>query len=130
MESIGLVWAPRLLSVLRIVAALEFLQHGTAKYLKFPVVPMYANFTWQSPAGVAGFFELVGGLFLLVGLFSRFWAFMMSGVMAVGYFMAHAPRGFFPILNAGELAILYCFVFLYLAAAGPGPWSVDALRKK
>ena len=88
------------------------------------------DINWQTPAGVAGFFELVGGLFLLVGLFSRFWAFFMSGVMAVGYFMVHAPRGFYPILNAGELAILYCFVFLYLAAAGPGPWSLDALRKK
>jgi putative oxidoreductase len=130
LEAIGLAWAPRLLSILRIVAALEFLQHGTAKYLKFPIVPAYANFTPMSPAGVAGFFELVGGLFLLVGLYSRFWAFFMSGVMAVGYFLVHAPRGFFPILNLGELAILYSFVFLYLAAAGPGPWSIDALRKK
>jgi putative oxidoreductase len=130
MEAIGLAWAPRLLSILRIVAALEFMQHGTAKYLKFPIVPMYAKFDWHSPAGVAGFFELVGGLFLLVGLYSRFWAFFMSGVMAVGYFLVHAPRGFFPILNLGELAILYSFVFLYLAAAGPGPWSIDALRKK
>ncbi len=123
-------FAPCLLSVLRIVAALEFLQHGTAKYLKFPVVPMYANFTPASPAGVAGVFELVGSLFLLVGLFSRIAAFFMSGVMAVGYFLVHAPHGFYPILNGGELAILYCFVFLYLAAAGPGPWSIDSRFKK
>jgi putative oxidoreductase len=123
-------WSPYLHSLLRIVAALEFLQHGLAKYLKFPVVPMYANFTPMSPAGVAGVFELLGGLFLLVGLFSRFWAFFMSGVMAVGYFLVHFPQGFFPILNGGELAILYCFVFLYLAAAGPGPWSIDAQFKK
>ena len=119
-------WTPYLLSLLRIVAALEFLQHGTGKYLKFPIVPMYASFTPLSAAGIAGVFELVGSLFLLVGLYSRVAAFFMSGVMAVGYFMAHAPRGFFPILNGGELAILYCFVFLYLAAAGPGPGSIDA----
>ena len=123
-------WAPYLLSVLRIVTALEFLQHGMAKYLKFPIVPMYATFTPASPAGVAGFFELVGSLFLLVGLFSRVWAFLMSGVMAVGYFMVHFPNGFYPILNGGELAILYSFVFLYFACAGPGPWSLDAAMKK
>jgi putative oxidoreductase len=123
-------WSPYLLSVLRIVAALEFLQHGTAKYLKFPAVKMYENFNAVSPAGVAGFFELIGSLFLLVGLFSRFWAFFMAGVMAVGYFMVHAPRGFYPILNGGELAILFSFVFLYIAAAGPGPWSIDAARRK
>jgi putative oxidoreductase len=123
-------WAPYLLSVLRMVAALEFLQHGTAKYLKFPIVPAYAQFTPLSPAGVAGVFELVGSLFLLFGLFSRVAAFFMSGVMAVGYFMVHFPRGFFPILNGGELAVLYCFVFLYLAAAGPGPWSIDAAWRK
>lgn len=128
--NIGIIpagWSPYLLSVLRIVTALEFLQHGTGKFLKLPVVPMYANFSIASPAGVAGFFELVGGAFLLVGLFSRVWAFFMSGVMAVGYFMVHAPKGFYPILNGGELAALYCFVFLYLAAAGPGPWSLDAM---
>src|SRR5262249_55350200 len=123
-------WAPYLLSVLRIVAALEFLQHGTAKYRKFPIVPMYAHFSPSSAAALAAVFELLGRLFLLCGLFSRVAAFFMSGVMAVGYFMVHFPRGFFPILNGGELAALYCFVFLYLASAGPGPWSIDALRRR
>ncbi len=117
-------------SILRVVAGLEFLQHGTAKYLKFPIVPMYANFQPMSPAGVAGVFELFGSILLILGLFTRPAAFLMSGVMAVGYFLVHFPRGFYPILNGGELAALYCFVFLYLAVAGPGPWSIDAMRRR
>jgi putative oxidoreductase len=129
-EATGLMWAPRILSILRIMAGLLFLQHGMGKYIKFPVVPMYANFTPASLPGIAGVFELVGSTLLIIGLFSRVAAFLLSGLMAVGYFVAHAPRGFYPILNGGELAILYSFTFLYLAAAGPGPWSVDAWRKK
>ena len=85
----------------------------------------------MSLPGIAGILELVGGVLLVIGLFTRTTAFILSGMTAVAYFIAHAPRGFYPILNGGELAVLYCFVFLYMAAAGPGPWSLDAaLRKK
>lgn len=129
-EAIGLAWAPRVQSILRIVVGLEFLQHGMAKYLKFPIVPMYTNFQPMSPGGVAGVFELFGSVLLILGLFTRPAAFLMSGVMAVGYFLVHFPHGFYPILNGGELAVLYCFVFLYFAAAGPGPWSIDAVRRR
>jgi len=130
LDALAASWAPRLLSIMRIAAGLLFLQHGTAKYLKIPPVPMFANLDPMSSAGIAGMLELVGGVLLILGLFTRPVAFILSGLMAVAYFMAHAPRGFFPILNAGELAVLYCFVFLYLAATGPGPWSLDAARKK
>jgi putative oxidoreductase len=119
-------WSPRLLSVLRIVAALLFLQHGLAKLLHFPHVAMFDQLQLFSLLGLAGVIELVGSVLLLIGLFTRPAAFIMSGEMAVAYFMAHGPRGFFPILNQGELALLFCFVFLYLAAAGGGPWSLDA----
>jgi putative oxidoreductase len=119
-------WSPRLLSILRIVAALLFLQHGLAKLLHFPHVAMFDQLQLFSLLGLAGVIELVGSVLLLIGLFTRPVAFIMSGEMAVAYFMAHAPRGFFPILNQGELALLFCFVFLYLAAAGGGQWSVDA----
>jgi putative oxidoreductase len=119
-------WSPRQLSVLRIVAALLFLQHGLAKLLHFPHVAMFDQLQLFSLLGLAGVIELVGSVLLLIGLFTRPAAFIMSGEMAVAYFMAHAPRGFFPILNQGELALLFCFVFVYLAAASGGPWSVDA----
>ena len=120
-------WAPRLLSVLRIVAALIFLEHGTQKLLGFPPSPM----PMPEPLTLlwfAGLLELFGGLLLLIGLFSRPVAFILAGEMAVAYWIGHAPRGPFPALNMGDAAILYCFVFLYLSAAGPGPWSVDAWR--
>jgi putative oxidoreductase len=123
-------WAPQLLSVFRIVIALLFMEHGTAKLFHFPHVPMYEGILVTSLPGIAGILELVGGLLLTFGLFSSITAFILSGEMAIAYFMAHAPQGFFPILNMGELAIVYCFAFLYLAAAGPGPWSVDAMRAK
>ena len=129
-DAICAAWAPRLLSILRIMAGLMLLEHGTAKLLKFPVVATMANLNLSSMPGIAGFFELIGGALLLVGLFTRPVAFILSGMTAVAYFTAHAPRGFFPILNGGELAALYCFAFLYLAAAGPGPWSLDAQRRK
>ncbi len=129
-NAIATAWAPRLLSVLRIMAGLLFLQHGTAKHLKFPTVPMFAKLEPVSLLGAAGVIEIVGSLLLILGLFTRTTAFVLSGLMAVAYFMAHATRGFYPILNGGELAVLYCFVFLYIAAAGPGPWSYDALRNK
>jgi putative oxidoreductase len=122
-------YTSQLLSVLRIVAGLLVLQHGTTKYLNFPVGPMN-NASIQSMSGAAGLFELVCGALVVIGLFTRPAAFLLSGMTAVAYFFAHAPRGFFPILNAGELAALYCFVFLYLAAAGAGPWSLDRIIRK
>jgi putative oxidoreductase len=124
------VWAPRLLSILRIVAALIFMEHGTQKLLGFPISegPGPALF---SLSGIAGILELIGGALLVLGLFTRPVAFILSGEMAVAYWMAHAPQSFFPVNNGGDAAILYCFVFLYLFAAGPGPWSLDAwLRHK
>jgi putative oxidoreductase len=129
-DAIATAWAPRLLSILRIIAGVMLFEHGTAKILKFPTVPSMANVDFSALPGIAGFFELIGGALLIVGLFTRPVAFILAGMTAVAYFYAHAPRGFFPILNGGELAALYCFAFLYLAAAGPGPWSVDALRRK
>lgn len=121
-------FSPTLLSVLRIVAALLFMEHGTAKMLQFPATEMFA----QPPefgtlAWLAAVLELVGGALLALGLFTRPVAFILSGEMAVAYWMAHAPQGPFPLINQGEGAILYCFLFLYLAAAGGGPWSLDAL---
>jgi putative oxidoreductase len=118
--------APYLLSVLRIVTALVFMEHGTSKLLGLPP-PSHPFHLALSPEGLSGPFELIGGLLLLLGLFTRPVAFILSGQMAVAYFLAHAPRNFFPLLNMGELAIVYCFVFLYLAAAGGGPWSIDRL---
>lgn len=121
-------WSPRLLSVLRIMSALLFLAHGTQKLLGFPAPPasgLPAAFTLSWTAGVL---ELVGGVLLALGLFTRPVAFVLSGQMAFAYFLAHAPRNFYPVLNGGDAAILYCFIFLYIAAAGPGPWSLDAVR--
>ena len=129
-DAIAVSWAPRLLSILRIMAGLLLMQHGTAKLLKFPVIQQMVNIDLASLPGIAGFFELIGGILLVIGLFTRPVAFILSGMTAVAYFVAHAPRGFYPILNGGELAALYCFAFLYLAAAGPGPWSIDAARSK
>ena len=124
-------WAPYLLSLLRIVAAFLFLQVGTAKIFAFPAAIMPGGGT--APVGslpwVAGVLESVGGPLLLLGLFTRPVAFILSGEMAVAYFIGHAPQGFWPVLNQGAPAVFYCFFFLYLSAAGPGPWSLDALRK-
>jgi putative oxidoreductase len=120
----------RLLSVLRIMSGLLLLQHGTTKYLNFPAGPMN-NASPLTMSGFAGILELIGGVLLVIGLLTKPVAFVMSGMCAVAYFYAHAPRGFFPILNGGELAALYSFVFLYLAAAGGGPWSIDkAVREE
>ena len=132
MESSATTLAPRVLSVLRIVTGYLVLQHGTAKFFGIPHVAMYDGFQPMSLLGVAGALEIVGGLLLLVGLFTRPVAFVLSGFMAVAYFLAHASKGGVatPLLNGGELAVLYCFVFLYLAVAGAGPWSVDALRRR
>jgi len=128
MDEFFKTWSPRLLSVLRIVTALLFLQHGLAKLFGFPHVASFDNLQLVSLLGLAGIIEIVGGVLVLIGLFTRPAAFIVAGEMAVAYFMGHAPRAFFPILNNGELAVLFCFVFLYLAAAGGGPWSVDAAR--
>ena len=125
-------WAPKAHALLRIVAAYLFLQHGTAKLFGVPHVAMFDHVQLASLIGVAGILELVGGVLILVGLFTRIAAFVLSGEMAVAYFMAHASQGHFltPMLNEGELAVLYCFVFLYLSASGPGAWSVDGSRMK
>ena len=122
-------WSPRVLSVLRIVTAFLFMQHGGQKLFGFPV-PSPATHPLFSLIWVAGMLEFFGGLLLLIGLFSRPVAFLLSGQMAVAYFMAHAPQGFWPLLNRGELAALYSFVFLYLAVAGGGSWSVDHLWQR
>jgi putative oxidoreductase len=120
-------YEPQFRSLLRIVTGLLFLQHGTQKLLSFPDAskPMVDI---ASLMGLAGIIEFVGGILFIIGLFTRPVAFIAAGFTAVAYWMAHAPQGIYPILNAGELAILYCFVFLYFVAAGPGPWSVDAKR--
>jgi putative oxidoreductase len=130
-------WAPRLLSVLRIMAGLLFLEHGTSKLLGFPPMappppgaPPMPPFELFSLMGFAGVLELVGGILLVIGLFTRITAFILSGEMAVAYFMAHAPKGFFPVNNHGEIAVLYCFVFLYFAVAGGGSWALDQLRRR
>lgn len=120
-------WAPLLLSVLRIVTALLFLEHGTSKLLNYP--PGH-HVTLLSLPGFSGLLELIGGALLLLGLFTRVTAFILSGEMAVAYFMVHAHKSFFPLVNNGEIAVLYCFVFLYLAAAGGGPCSADALLRR
>ena len=125
-----LPWTPQVLSLLRIASALLFMQHGTMKLLDYPPTGDYNDLALLSIVGVAGILELFGGALLLVGLFTRPIAFILSGMMAVAYFVAHAPRGFFPILNDGELAALYCFVFFYLAFAGGGAWSLDALLRR
>ena len=120
--------APHLLSVLRIVVAFLFIAHGTQKLVGFPAAgPRFALF---SMLGAAGLIETFGGVLMLLGLFTRPVAFILSGEMAVAYFRQHAPGGTWPIVNGGELAVLYCFLWLYFVAAGPGPWSVDGLRKR
>ena len=129
MDDFCRTWSPRLLSVLRIMTALMFLQHGTAKFFGFPRVAMFDNLQILSLLGAAGVLELVGGVLILIGLFTRPVAFILSGFMAIAYFMAHAPQDFYPLLNQGELAVLYCFVFLYFSVAGGGEWSVDAARQ-
>ena len=124
-------WSPYLLSVLRIVAALLFFEHGTQKLFGYPPGQPYTGFPNFSILGIAGMMETVGGALLLVGLFTRPVAFILCGEMAVAYFRAHLPRSFFPINNLGEITVMLCFVFLYLSAAGAGPWSLDrAIRRR
>lgn len=123
-------WTPSVLGLLRIVTGFLFLQHGSAKLLGMPHIAMFEGLQLMSLMGLAGLLELVGGTLILIGLFTRPVAFILSGQMAVAYFMAHAPGGFLPILNQGELAVLYSFVFLYFSVAGPGSFSIDGILKK
>jgi putative oxidoreductase len=122
-------WQPQLLALLRIVAGLLFLEHATQKFFAFP-----APFPTPGPLPpieiAAGVIELLTGIFVTIGLFTRPIAFLAAGEMAVGYFMFHFPHSFWPAVNMGEAAILYCFIFLYIAAAGPGAWSIDGARMK
>ena len=120
-------YSAQLLSVLRMMTALLLLQHASMKYLNFPVSQLN-NASPMTMSGAAGVLEAIGGTLLIIGLFTRPVAFILSGLCAVAYFYAHAPRGFFPFLNGGEAAILYSFVLLYISAAGGGAWSVDAAR--
>ncbi|MGH9720768.1 MAG: DoxX family protein [Bryobacteraceae bacterium] len=122
--------APYLLSVLRIIAAFLFVQYGTTKLFGFPaaVMPGGGTASLTSLPGVAGLLEFIGGALLLVGLFTRPVAFLLSGQMAVAYFIGHAHQGFWPVLNGGAPAVFFAFLWLYVSAAGPGPWSIDALR--
>src|SRR5262249_49698688 len=126
-DSLLATWSPRVLSILRIMVGLLFLEHGTSKYLSLPVSPS-TGVAPVSLSGINGMIEIVGGGLIVLGLLTRPVAFILAGDMAVAYFVTHAPRVFFPLLNAGELAIIYCFVFLYLAVAGGGVWSLDHLR--
>ena len=130
MRDIGLParWTPMLLSLLRIVTGLIFMEHGTQKLLGFPPAPMPQP-PPMSLFWFGGILEMVGGFLILIGLFTRPVAFLLAGEMAVAYWMFHYPKGFYPMLNMGDAAILFCFVFLYLSAAGPGPWSVDSNRR-
>lgn len=126
LDSFLAVWAPRILSVLRIIAGFLLLQHGLQKLFGYPP-PSGPRGPLDTLGWIAAVLEFAGGLMLILGIFTRAVAFILSGLMAVAYFMAHAPGGFWPILNRGELAALYSFVFLYLAFAGGGTWSLDNL---
>lgn len=124
-------WRPRALAILRIVTAYLFMAHGTAKLFGMPYQKMFDGLQLVSLPGLAGVLEVFGGLLILIGLFTRPVAFVLCGFMAVAYFMAHGSQGhvLLPMLNGGELAVLYCFVFLYFVFSGAGVWSVDAMRR-
>ncbi len=125
-------WSPYLLSTLRIIAAFLFMQFGTGKVFAFPaaIMPEGGTAPLWSLAWIAGALEAFGGFFLLIGWFTRPVAFLLSGEMAFAYFIGHAPQGFWPVLNQGHPAVLFCFLFLYFSAAGAGPWSLDAMRER
>ena len=129
MHGIAFNWVPRVLSIMRMVVAFLFIEHGGQKLFNFPPSPQ-AMPHLPPLMLVAGVLEFFGGFFVLIGLFTRPVAFVLAGEMAVAYFLGHARHGFWPMLNKGELAVLYCFAFLYLAAAGGGTWSVDRLRRQ
>jgi len=129
LATLRLNWEPRMLSILRIMVGLLYMEHGLAKILDIPHQPNHAPYALLTlNPGLQGLLELVGGLLLALGLFTRTVAFVLAGNMAVAYFMVHGPRGFFPLLNGGELAIVYCFIFLYFWIAGGGEWSLDRSR--
>ncbi len=130
MFSFLVVWKPRLLSVLRIIVGLLMLEHGLTKLFHFPYVEQFAHTELYSLEWWSAIIEFTGGILLIPGLFTRPVAFLLSGEMAFAYFLVHAPKSFFPVINGGELAIVYCFLFFYLADAGGGAWSLDALLKK
>ena len=123
-------WRPKFLSVLRILTALLFMEHGLMKLLQFPGPQPGVPHPLPAILVAAAWIEIVGGVLIALGLFTRLTAFICSGEMAIGYFMIHAPQGFYPALNGGEAAVLYCFVFLYFVFAGGGEWSLDALMRK
>jgi putative oxidoreductase len=123
-------WTPRVLSILRIVTGFIFMAHGAQKLFGYPAPLPGGGPPVMSLFGVSGILEFFGGLLILLGLFTRPVAFILAGMMAVAYFMVHAPAGFWPLLNKGELAVLYCFVFLYLAVAGAGEWSLDRMLRR
>ncbi|HET7362338.1 MAG TPA: DoxX family protein [Burkholderiales bacterium] len=129
-EAFYSTWTPRVQALLRIITAYLFITHGSAKLFGMPHVGAFDNLPLFSLIGIAGMIEIVGSVLLLLGLFTRPAAFIMSGEMAFAYFIGHAGQGFVlvPMLNRGELAVLYCFLFLFFAVAGPGAWSVDGLR--
>jgi len=122
--------ASYLQSLLRIVSAIVFMLHGTQKLFGFPSATPLPPSQMLSLLGAAGILEVVGGALMALGLFTRPVAFILSGEMAVAYFRQHAPRGVWPILNGGELAVLFCFIWLLFVATGPGPWSIDALQRR
>jgi len=124
-------WRPRSLAILRIVTGYLLIPHGTAKLFGAPHQPMFDGLQLMSLMGLAGILEVFGGALFLIGLFTRPVAFVLCGFTAVAYFMAHASQGsvLLPMLNQGELAVLYCFVFLYFVFSGAGAWSVDAMRR-
>ncbi|MEP6569920.1 MAG: DoxX family protein [Acidobacteriota bacterium] len=128
-DSFIIPWSPYALSLLRIVAAFLFTFHGSQKLFAYPSAPPGGRPALASLYGVAGILEFLGGLLLLLGLFTRPVAFFLSGLMAVAYFTTHAPKGFWPNLNGGESAVLFCFIFFFIMFAGPGPWSLDALLR-
>jgi putative oxidoreductase len=122
----ALVWQPRVLSILRIMAGLLFMEHGMSKLFNFPHGSVHPTF--PSLVFIAGILECFGGALVALGLLTRPVAFLLSGEMAIAYFKVHAPKSFFPLQNAGEAAVLYCFIFFYLFVAGGGAWSLDRLR--
>ena len=129
--SLRLAWEPRVLNIMRLVVGVLYMQHGLSKLFDFPPTPTHMPYRLFSLVpGLAGPLELFGGLLIALGLFTRPVAFILSGEMAFAYFMAHAPRNFFPFLNNGDSAVLYCFIFLYLAVAGGGVWSLDRWRAR
>jgi putative oxidoreductase len=130
MNKMFAAWEPMVLSIFRIMTGLLLFQFGVAKLFKFPPVAMFEKVEVISLFGIAAMFEFIFGGLLILGLFSRLAAFILCGEMAVAYFIGHFPRGFIPLLNNGNLAIMFCFACLYLACAGGGPWSLDAMRKK